>query len=113
MCSEKRAGSIGPKIPDTMRRPRRPVFVFVVLALVALALPTLTHTKEAQPHVVRFSPEGTVKQVRQVVVRFSHAMVALGDPRAGADLFDIACREPGTARWIDSREWAYDFARDL
>ncbi len=62
--------------------------------------------------VERFSPQGTVKQVRQASARFSTAMVALGDPRAAAP-FDVACAEPGTGRWVDPRTWVYDFARDL
>jgi len=67
----------------------------------------------APPHIARFSPEGAIKGVRQVTARFSAPMVPLGDPRPATDVFDVTCAEPGTARWIDSREWAYDFARDL
>jgi len=66
-----------------------------------------------EAHVVRFSPQGTVKGVRQVTARFSEPMVPLGDPRDGGGVFDVACPEAGTARWVDSRDWAYDFARDL
>jgi len=40
-------------------------------------------------------------------------MVPLGDPRKVAEPFEIACPEPGTGRWVDSRNWVYDFARDL
>jgi uncharacterized protein YfaS (alpha-2-macroglobulin family) len=89
------------------------VVPLLVLALtVTLATPASGQTPAA-PHVVRFSPEGVVKGVRQVVVRFSAAMVPLGDPRPAGEVFEIACPEAGTARWVDSREWAYDFARDL
>src|SRR2546426_12492224 len=69
--------------------------------------------ESAGPHVVQFSPEGTIKKIRQVTARFSEPMVPLGDPRPAADVFEIACPEVGTARWVDSRDWAYDFARDL
>jgi alpha-2-macroglobulin len=62
--------------------------------------------------VERFSPEGTVKQVRQVTARFSAPVVALGDPRAPAP-FEPECPEQGSGRWIDPRTWAYDFERDL
>jgi hypothetical protein len=65
------------------------------------------------PHVTRFSPEGVVKGVRQVTARFSAPMVPLGDPRPATEVFEVTCPEPGTARWVDSREWAYDFAGDL
>ena len=59
-----------------------------------------------------FSPEGTVKGVRQIAARFSEAMVAFGDPRL-EDPFEVSCPEPGTGRWADPRNWIYDFERDL
>jgi hypothetical protein len=65
------------------------------------------------PRVVDFSPQGTVKQVRQARARFSDPMAALGDPRPADDVFEIACPEAGTPRWVDSREWVHDFGRDL
>lgn len=65
------------------------------------------------PSVVRFSPQGTVKQVRQVTARFSKPMVALGDPRDTTAPFDVDCSARGSARWIDSRNWSYDFEQDL
>jgi hypothetical protein len=70
-------------------------------------------TAAAEPRVVQFSPLGTVKDVRQVTARFSEPMVPLGDPRPAVDVFDVLCAEPGAARWIDARTWAFDFARDL
>ncbi|MGQ0578559.1 MAG: MG2 domain-containing protein [Betaproteobacteria bacterium] len=63
-------------------------------------------------HVEVFSPQGEVKGVRQVAVRFSEPMVAFGDPRL-PEPFDIECAEPGTARWADQKNWVYDFDRDL
>lgn len=65
------------------------------------------------PSVVRFSPKGTVKQVRQVTARFSESMVPLGDPRDTTAPFEIDCPEHGAGRWIDSRNWSYDFDHDL
>jgi uncharacterized protein YfaS (alpha-2-macroglobulin family) len=59
-----------------------------------------------------FSPQGEVKGVRQVAVRFSEPMVALGDPRL-AEPFEIACPEKGTGRWADPKNWVFDFERDL
>ncbi len=64
------------------------------------------------PHVESFSPRGTVKTVRQVAARFSEAMVALGDPRL-ASPFQVDCPEKGVGRWADTRNWVYDFERDL
>jgi uncharacterized protein YfaS (alpha-2-macroglobulin family) len=59
-----------------------------------------------------FSPQGEVKQVRQVAARFSEPMVAFGDPRL-AEPFDIACPEKGAGRWADQKNWVFDFERDL
>src|SRR5438046_4085297 len=93
----------------------------VALVLVVWGAPALgplgpsasTAQESAGPHVVHFSPEGTIKKIRQVTARFSEPMVPLGDPRPASDVFEIACPEVGTARWVESRDWAYDFARDL
>ena len=63
--------------------------------------------------MARFSPQGTVKGVRQVTARFSEPMVPLGDPRDTTAPFEINCSEHGAARWIDSRNWSYDFDHDL
>ena len=63
--------------------------------------------------VESFSPQGTVKEVRQVHARFSEPMVPFGDPRAAVMPFDIKCPEEGSARWVDERNWVYDFDRDL
>ena len=59
-----------------------------------------------------FSPQGVVKGVRQATARFSEQMVAFGDPRL-SDPFDVKCPEKGQGRWIDGRNWSFDFARDL
>ncbi|MGZ8994163.1 MAG: alpha-2-macroglobulin, partial [Burkholderiaceae bacterium] len=75
--------------------------------------------------VESFSPQGQVKDVRQVVARFSRPMVSFGDPRSEAP-FDIECPAKGAAprsgadtsakgrgRWADTRNWLYDFDQDL
>jgi len=59
-----------------------------------------------------FSPTGTVKKVRQVTARFTDQMVAFGDPRL-ADPLEVKCPETGKGRWIDGKNWSYDFDRDL
>jgi alpha-2-macroglobulin len=64
------------------------------------------------PQVEFFSPQGTVKGVRQVAARFSDPMVAFGDPRL-PEPFQIDCPESGKTRWADMYNWIYDFARDL
>src|SRR5262245_31436814 len=82
----------------------------MLAAGVALAAPA---AKVAPPGKIRVTPTGTVKRVRQVVAVFPEAMVALGDPRPAVDPFEVDCPEPGTGRWVDTRTWTYDFARDL
>jgi len=59
-----------------------------------------------------FSPQGPVKNIRQVTVRFSTPMVALGDPRL-PDPFAVECPAAGKGRWADTRNWVYDFDADL
>ncbi len=80
------------------------------LILLLLTLCAWAHAWAAQ--VETFSPQGSVKGVRQVAVRFSEAMVAFGDPQQ-ADPFDIDCPVDGTGRWADHRNWVYDFPNDL
>ena len=91
--------------------------IAAVLVCIALALlpvvPAFAQAPPPPPSVATFSPTGTVKQVRQVTARFSVPMVPLGDPRPATEVFEVECPEPGVARWIDSRDWVYDFARDL
>ena len=66
----------------------------------------------AEPRVESFSPQGMVKGVRQVAVRFSEPMRPFGDLR-GPDPFLIHCAAPGRGRWADDRRWVYDFDADL
>lgn len=83
---------------------RLPLFSSVLLATLSIA--TLAAGIDS------FSPQGEVKGVRQVSVRFTHEMVPLGDPRLPQP-FDIDCAEKGSGRWVDGRNWVYDFERDL
>lgn len=84
-----------------------------LLSLFLLSAFNQTFAAEANPpRVGVFSPQGTVKAVRQATARFSEAMVALGDPRLPAP-FDVDCPEKGSGRWADTRHWVYDFERDL
>jgi alpha-2-macroglobulin len=79
-------------------------------ALVFLVLLAAGIAQAAQ--VESFSPEGYMRHVRQVQVRFDQDMVALGDPRL-PDPFDIQCTASGHGRWADTRNWEYDFDNDL
>lgn len=56
-----------------------------------------------------FSPQGVVKSPSQVSVRFSEDMVKLGDPREEGSVFDSNCLELGSRRWLDTKNWVFDF----
>src|SRR4051812_16761818 len=91
-----------------------------VVSLLAFTLTIVaSHAHGAAPltpptaAAVQFSPRGVVKNVRQATARFPQPMVRLGDPRPAADPLEIDCAEKGTSRWLDSRTWAFDFAREL
>ncbi|MDO8457054.1 MAG: MG2 domain-containing protein [Burkholderiaceae bacterium] len=66
--------------------------------------------------VTSLSPQGEVAQVRQLVVKFDEAAVNFGDPKAAAPL-TLSCSDAaasqGSGRWVNEREWAFDFTRDL
>jgi hypothetical protein len=87
----------------------------LAVLLLAAPGPAAADTVPAPHTAVRvesFSPQGYVRQVRQVIVRFSASMVALGDPRL-ADPFTVACPAGGEGRWADTRDWVFDFDADL
>jgi hypothetical protein len=84
---------------------------FLVLLLIALFLTSSVNAEE-NPSLEFFSPQGTVKNIRQVTGRFSEQMVTFGDPRL-PDPFIIDCPIKGTGRWADSRNWVYDFRQEL
>ena len=79
--------------------------------LAGLALGMLA-SASLHAQVEQFAPQGEVKGVRQVTARFAKPMVAFGDLRL-PDPFDVDCAEKGAGRWADTRNWVYDFARDL
>jgi uncharacterized protein YfaS (alpha-2-macroglobulin family) len=85
----------------------------LAIVLLSVCATTASAAPAAGPRVIQFTPQGTVKKVRQVTARFSDPMVPLGDPRPARDPFELECAEKGTARWVDSRNWAYDFTHDL
>jgi len=87
-------------------------FRLFLLALL-LVLPTRA-IGEGLPAIEHFSPQGTVKKVRQATARFSQPMVSFGDPRL-SDPFEVDCSGgiEGKGRWADGRNWVFDFAEDL
>ncbi len=80
------------------------------LSMAALALPAQAL------QIVNLSPQGEVAQVRRVLAKFNEAAVNFGDPKAPAPL-NLSCSDAqattGTGRWINEREWAFDFEKDL
>jgi uncharacterized protein YfaS (alpha-2-macroglobulin family) len=82
------------------------------LILVCVLLNNVIMAEEA-PSLIRFSPQGTVKSIRQVRAEFSSPMVPFGSTAAGPKPFAITCPEPGKGRWVDPHNWVYDFSRDL
>ncbi|WP_414694440.1 alpha-2-macroglobulin family protein [Paraburkholderia sp.] len=86
-------------------------------ATVAMALAIAGSALRADAaRTVSVSPQGTVAQVRQVVVKFDEAMVPFGSPGAAAP-GRVQCSEAsagvGQGRWIDEKTWAWDFAADM
>ncbi|OPX95514.1 MAG: hypothetical protein A4E58_02067 [Syntrophorhabdus sp. PtaB.Bin006] len=91
--------------------PNLRIFRYLLLGVCSFLIALFTGHAAASG-VDSFTPEGTVKDVRQVTARFSDQMVAFGDPRL-SDPFDIQCPEKGKGRWVDGKNWSYDFDRDL
>lgn len=79
-----------------------------VFVLAALAWPALLQAAAVE----RFTPTGSSRDVQQAVARFSEPMQALGDATAAAP-YDVDCPTAGQGRWIDDRQWAYDFIEPL
>jgi uncharacterized protein YfaS (alpha-2-macroglobulin family) len=97
--------------PDRAAPARSIAALSMCLPLWAAAAPAASVT-ENPARIERVSPQGSVKGVRQIAVRFSDAMVAFGDPRLPAP-FDLDCPAAGSGRWADPRNWVYDFDADL
>lgn len=91
------------------------VAVLFGLLLIGIESGVVQGQEAAAPATVRvesFSPQGEIKDVRQVVARFSEPMVAFGDPRLESP-FEVQCDAQGRGRWSDARNWIYDFEGDL
>ncbi|MBS1213379.1 MAG: hypothetical protein H6R26_1996, partial [Proteobacteria bacterium] len=87
--------------------------IFLALSCLILSLGALAKTPPtAVFRVELFAPQGTVKGIRQVQARFSEPVVRFGDPRL-ADPFTLDCPAAGSGRWVDGRNWVFDFNVDL
>lgn len=80
--------------------------------LAAAALATAFATATHAAGVEQFSPQGEVRGVRQAQARFATPMVPFGDPLL-LEPFEIDCPVAGTGHWADTRNWVFDFERDL
>ncbi|MGA3281390.1 MAG: MG2 domain-containing protein [Smithella sp.] len=83
----------------------------LVLCLIVFMASAVFAQEGAQ--IEMFSPQGVVKDVRQVSVRFSDQMIPFGDPRSLSDPFEINCSEKSTSRWADGKNWIVDFDKDI
>lgn len=84
--------------------------VRVALALAVIGVP-LAMADDA-PRVTLATPGLGNGAIQRFTLRFSAAMVPLGDPRAAAPAA-IACPVGGEGRWVDPQTWVYDFASGL
>jgi hypothetical protein len=79
------------------------------LGAAVLAAVTLAQTQAS----VEFSPQGTVKGIKQVRARFSEAMVPFGFLKQPLKPFETNCAALGKERWADERNWLFDFNESL
>lgn len=99
------------RIGRRAQRGRRQAAALALAGALAALLPGVAQAAQ----VVRFSPEGEAARARQVAIRFDEAMVPLGDAQAAAPAA-VSCSGAaveGHARWVDARNWVFDFTRDL
>ncbi|MGA1797652.1 MG2 domain-containing protein [Sphingomonas sp. 4RDLI-65] len=64
------------------------------------------------PHVTLATPNISDGAITRFTVRFSDAIVPLGDPRAASPL-KVECAVPGDGRWADPQTYVWDFAQPL
>ncbi|TGM62791.1 peptidase [Leptospira meyeri] len=88
-------------------------FRYTVLFLLFLGLVQSDFSQSQPASIEFFTPSGFVKQPKQVTVRFTKPMVALGDIRPKVDIFQINCPLPGTSRFLDSNTWVYEYEKEL
>jgi uncharacterized protein YfaS (alpha-2-macroglobulin family) len=83
-----------------------------VLATLATAALAATVIGGPPTQVERFTPSGTVAGPEQIAIRFSRAMVALGDPSLPAPITGT-CSTGAAGRWVDTQSYAIDLAAPL
>ncbi|AYZ62311.1 alpha-2-macroglobulin [Burkholderia multivorans] len=85
-------------------------------AVAALGAAAALSLQAGAARTVSVSPQGTVAEVRQAVVKFDEPMVAFGSASA-PNPARMTCNDSvagrGTGRWLDDKTWVYDFENDL
>jgi uncharacterized protein YfaS (alpha-2-macroglobulin family) len=87
----------------------------LIKLLVGASVLGILASAQAAPAVTDFGPIGMQRDVRQVRLRFSDEMAALGDTRA-ADAATVSCtgmKEQPKGRWIDGLNWVAEFQNGL
>lgn len=82
--------------------------------LLALATPLIA-LPDSPPEVILATPGGAGGNggvIDRYTMRFSEAMVPLGDPRAKAP-FTVKCPVSGTGRWVDPQTYVHEFSKPL
>lgn len=87
--------------------------VFVCLAIAAVAA---SAQPETAPSVESFSPQGEVRSLQQIAMRFNQDMVKLGETDARQPVIlscDGTALPAVTTRWVDTRRWVAEFKTAL
>jgi alpha-2-macroglobulin len=89
--------------------------IAIPLAILAALAAPLAAISQTAPQVV-FATAGSGGAnggaINRYTIRFSEAMVPLGDPRA-APPATIKCAVPSTGRWADTQTFVFEFERPL
>ncbi len=80
------------------------------LAVLALAVAPVAALGDNSPRIVFAQPGVGNGAIERFTVRFSQAMVPLGDPRSTAPM-TTSCT--GQGRWVDQQTWVFEFASPL
>lgn len=63
---------------------------------------------QEKAQVVQVTPQGYVKSVEQIHIKFSHPMVRFGDIKIEFPA-QSSCFKNGQGRWVDTKNWVFDF----
>ncbi|MCW3835153.1 alpha-2-macroglobulin [Sphingomonas canadensis] len=83
-----------------------------ILALAAAPLGAIAAFGDNSPQVEMATPGVGNGAIERFTVRFTQAMVPLGDPRA-ASPFEVTCPVAGEGRWVDQTTFVHEFATPL